>query len=508
MNNMKKFASILLALVMVLAMAAPAMAEGGANSTTYSITVPAGDTHQYEIYQVFTGTLEGNTLYDVLWGANGTGNVGTAVDSDILKEIEATDVANATNASKLEVILKYVDLDSDVHKTINGSATEAQSVNVVSGYYLIKDVDKTVTGDDTYTTYIVKVVGNVTIARKGDKPTLDKEVEEKNDSETKDPTWGDTADYDIGDTINYKLTATLPENYAEYKAYYLQFKDTMDGGLTYNKDAKVYAVNDGVETELDFTVTTVDNGFTVTCTDLKTLANANVITATTKIVVKYTATLNENAKNGTVGNKNNAGLEYSNNPNWDGSGEPDKGETPKDTTVVFTYDVIVNKVGEDSKTPLEGAGFTLYKWDAKAEATDDEGNKTTGAWVVVKVISAQTTFTFEGLDEGKYKLEETTVPEGYSKAEDIIFVIESTLDDEKETLTSLVVKDEAGNEMNTFDVTLDEDSGEVATTIKNETKTTLPSTGGAGTVAIYTVGGLLVAAAVVMMISKKRAASK
>ena len=208
----------------------------------------------------------------------------------------------------------------------------------------------------------------------------------------------------------------------------------MDGGLTLNKDSIKVTIN-GVDVTEQFTIETTEHSFTATA-NLKELTGVT-IEADTKIIVTYTATLNENAVSGATGNKNEVILKYENDPYYKGDGDPDTpdepekpGETPKDINIVFTYDAIVNKV-DDKDEPLEGAGFTLYKWVA------DENN-----WVAVgDEITGVTTFTFEGLDVGKYKLLETTVPNGYNKAADIIFYVEATYDDTKDpvVLTDLVV---------------------------------------------------------------------
>lgn len=85
------------------------------------------------------------------------------------------------------------------------------------------------------------------------------------------------------------------------------------------------------------------------------------------ITVEYTAELNNEAVIGSAGNPNDAYLEYSNNPNDEGTGV-----TPNDTVIVFTYKIVVNKItenpdykpeeeGSEEFIPLKGAGFTLYK---------------------------------------------------------------------------------------------------------------------------------------------------
>ena len=55
MKALKKAMSVLVSLLMIFTFALPAFAAG---ATTYTITAPA-TTHQYEIYQIFTGDLNG-----------------------------------------------------------------------------------------------------------------------------------------------------------------------------------------------------------------------------------------------------------------------------------------------------------------------------------------------------------------------------------------------------------------------------------------------------------------
>ena len=69
---------VLKGLVAVAATAAMAVAGfAGASTamaadTTYKVSVDSTDSHTYDAYQVFTGTLasDGTTLSDLKWGAN------------------------------------------------------------------------------------------------------------------------------------------------------------------------------------------------------------------------------------------------------------------------------------------------------------------------------------------------------------------------------------------------------------------------------------------------------
>ena len=223
---------------------------------------------------------------------------------------------------------------------------------------------------------------------------------------------------------------------------------------------------------------------------MKKLTSATV-SADSKITVEFTAKLNEKAVIGSAGNPNEAKLEFSNNP-YD---EKDHTSTPWDKVTVFTYKIIANKVNEKG-VALDGAGFTLYKY-VKGEYVP-----------VSNEIKGVTTFTFSGIDAGKYKLVETTVPTDYNKAPDLEFEVVATYDTNSAdpTLTKLEVKNSEGQvisgENMTF--TVNEKAGSVTTDVVNKSGTELPSTGGIGRTIFYVVGGTVMAAAAILLVVKRR----
>ena len=100
--------------------------------------------------------------------------------------------------------------------------------------------------------------------------------------------------------------------------------------------------------------------------------NSVTIDKNSKIIVKYSATLNENAVVGEAGNTNTVNLVYSNNPN-----NTSTGTTKDDKVTVYTFQLNVTKVdGTNNGTKLAGAKFKLYyetdntKYYVK-EVTDD-----------------------------------------------------------------------------------------------------------------------------------------
>ena len=97
MKHLKKIVSLLLTAVMVLAMCIPVMADTASNSI---ISVKAGDTHTYNVYQIFTGKLSDGKLTEVKWGKNAKDEykVNPSVDETILKQLESL---TGSDASKL-----------------------------------------------------------------------------------------------------------------------------------------------------------------------------------------------------------------------------------------------------------------------------------------------------------------------------------------------------------------------------------------------------------------------
>ena len=507
MKHIKKLASLLLALVMALSLAVTAFAD---ESTTYSITInnsTAG--HTYEAYQIFTGDLATNeagnkVLSNIVWGSGVSEAGQTALGDAAAKAETLTTEADAKAFAK--AVAPYLTTAAGSANTV----TDGKYVisGLAAGYYLVKDQDGSLTGDnDSYTEYIIRVVGNVTATPKSDVPEVQKKVKDINDStDTTKTDWQDSADYDIGDSIPFQLKATLADNVSSYTTYKVVFHDTLSKGLTYNNDAKVYI--DGTETN-GFTVTADGTTtLTVSCDDVKALGAGN----SSVITVEYTAKLNENAVLGSAGNPNEAYLEYSNNPNKSEEGNNETGETPKDVVIVFTYKTIINKVDSENN-PLTGAAFKLEKLIKGKDGAAD-------TWTTVKeftVDETTTSFTFSGLDDGQYKLTETKTPAGYNTIDPIYFVIEATHDETADapTLKTLnaYLTDANGNKQTemkdgesvNIDLgTVDLTAGSITATVVNKSGSELPSTGGIGTTIFYVLGGVLVLAAVVLLVTKKR----
>lgn len=500
---MNKVLKGLVAMVSAVAMAIAGfagVASATAAETNYDITVPSGDTHTYSVYQVFTGDLSDGTLSNIKAGKNfNTNNTNHKSAADAAAEIAQGTYADDT--ARLAAIAPYVDLTG----TVFGDVSAGNTLSAPAGYYLFKDKNAVTGNNDAATLFIVQVNGPVTVTRKADKPTLEKKVQDVNDSTGATSGWQDSADYDVNDEVPFQLTATLPANaadFAAYKTYKLVFNDNQSAGLTY-PEASGFTVkygDAGVSADkytvvplgqytltLNPTTSTADSTFTLTIKDVKSLKNADgseiKVAAGGKFTVEYKSTLNGNAVIGAAGNPNEASLEFSNNPNVGGEG--DTGKTPPDKVIVFTYQLDINKTfngGTPSDTDLPK--FKLYKFDKNTNSYSID----LGEVDITKTADGKYTSSFKRVDDGKYKLVETKTPAGFNTAADTEFEITAdhdvTNDDPK--LTSLKIDSTAGDTV----------TGTVVANVVNQKGSNLPSTGGMGTKILYAAGAAIVLVAV------------
>ena len=497
MKTIKRSIAFVLAMILTLAMSVTVFAEGEGAKNTFTITVNEAKVgHTYEAYQILKGDLSKSqtTLSNVHWG--------TGIQEDKQTDLEPNKDAKAyveklsgmqSNSSDLKAEAQKI--ASALSATVAGSVSvtqdnaEAEITGLEPGYYLIKDKDSSLTGDEAYTEYILNIVADTTITPKTDVPSVEKKVKDTNDTTGDTTEWQDSADYDIGDDVPFRLTATLPANVESYKSYYLKFDDTLSQGLDFKEKTVTVKLGDkDVKEFFKINYDAASKKLTFTCDNI--LKEGFEAKNGEKIVVEYKATLNEHAVIGSEGNPNKVKLEFSNNPNNGGDG--DKGETPEDTVIVFTYQVVINKVDEKNEA-LDGAEFTLYK---KIKNEKDKEIKA--------VISGDKNdiFTFSGLDDGDYVLKETKTPDGYNTANDIKFTIKAdhSIESDARELEPLSGDKVTGNII----LTPNKTEGSLSTPVQNNKGSVLPSTGGAGRVAIYVIGAILVLGGGIVLVTKKR----
>lgn len=553
----RRAAAFAAAVVMAACAAVPmsssfSASAAGNNTITITAVDGAAITHNYEAYQVFKGQYAAGSLGNIDWG---TGVDGTAILAELQSAAAPLDVFNGAKdakdvAEKLAAGVTKADDDTlavafaavvGKHLTAVKSGTYANGeiTGLDDGYYLVQDASDSPSGtgetnSGAKTRFILKVAGggNVNVTAKSSAPSVIKKVKEDDKTVTDAVTVGaytanaqynDVADYCIGENVPFELISTMPSTYDDYTSYFYQFTDTLASNFTLNTNSiAVKVVNADGETPLtatDYTVSSQDESgkFTITINDTKKITS---IKKDSTIVVDYNATLNDTAEIGLPGQENKVDLTYSNNPNYTGDGastpEGDKGKTPEDKVIVFTYELDVTKYlgNEETKADAEDgtkAGFKLGNADGSKWATVDGNLRITG-WVDDVAAATEVTtdatgiFKFIGLDDGKYTLRETTTPTGYNTMADLTLTIGAT------TANNQVWSGTASDALSAIKLTMnstnidgDVDKGNVEGSIINQKGSSLPSTGGIGTTMFYVGGGVLVAGAGVLLITKKRA---
>ena len=536
MKKMKKLLSILSAAIMLIAMTTTVFADA-------TLSRASGDTHTYEVYQIFTGSVSKDVISDVKWGKNGTGTKGTDVSSTVLNALKSVN-SEPKESVKIATIDDYWNQAAGApapFATIDGTTTTTASLP--SGYYLIKDT--TTAGDgDSVNFHVVKITDGTTaleITQKRDEPTVNKYIKEDSTN-----TYGKTADYSMDEEIPFRIVGTLPDaaDYARYTTYQYTFTDTLTrmNYVAHSLHVYVYRgyknantlgtyvgelkLNDAANVSVTASGTNVTVGFT----DLKAAKYVedgitDGVVAGDVVVVEYTAKFTADAVERQYGNPNEVKLTYSNNPNLDSSGNPIKttSDTPKDYAYAFTYILDATKVDSTTNAALGGAGFKIYYKDNSDTAhyaviTD---GKVTDWKTNIDEATQITTGTngqilVKGLDAGTYYLKETKTPDNYSAIADVEFTISATISsktggvagsNEYEISALSITSSDSNVDVNkkaTETSAANTQTGTVYTNIKNSPTSTLPTTGGIGTKIFYVVGGIMMVASLALLFLKKR----
>ncbi len=540
----RRILPILLSAALAFAMPITAFAddETTQNSETTSegeqtqVTSPddaANVTHQYKAYQILTFEVGADgKYYNSEWGSDATDDVKAAIAGLVtpkdaagvaIENPTAQDYAVAIGAnfeSSTTVGTGAEVLAAAISQKVSGNGlavTDKKIAGNETGWYLIVDVTGALQGTE-YDVYLNRsqlqvfiAGGELNIVDKHSTIEIDKKVVDRNDStDAAFPSpiavdydgWDETADYDIGDSIPFEIIGTLPDDLSYYTTYEYTFNDKQSAGLEFKADT-VHVYLNSTANEIpaaNYTVTVSENkhSFQVSFANIKTVTT----NAADKIILQYESVLTgDGVVFGNPGNPNEARIEFSNEKGG-------KGHTPWDIVIVFSFKPIINKVDQNG-VALKGATFTLEK--LVYDANVDKEN-----WTVLKtqqiVGTDATTFTFDGIDDGYYRITEIA-PANYNAIDPMYFVVEATHDLQNK-LTKLTVKDldgkvlgssdeaDANVNLGTFDIP--ESLSSIEADIINQQGTVLPSTGGIGTTIFYVIGGVLVVGAVVLLIVRRR----
>lgn len=302
--------------------------------------------------------------------------------------------------------------------------------------------------------------------------------------------------YAIGQTVNYTLVVDVPdypENAVDKKFI---IADYLSEGLTFNEGSvEIYNYDDSEEEITDYFAdykfTDENHPAEGTSPSFAKSFNGKYSILAEKVIVKYSATVNEKAvvkEEADTDNKldNKVYLIYNNNPYT----EDGYREIP-DEERVYTYGIQVTKT-DNSDKKLPGAEFNLKQGGETLKFVKDGNVYRLPLTEEEDAEPSETLVTDEnglimikGLDLGTYTLVETKAPDGYELPADPETVITLADDD-----------DDSGKP----DGILNNDpDGTFETTVVNTKPGILPKTGGVGT-ALFTIFGLLLMSGAVILV--------
>ena len=454
MNSMKRFASLLLALVMLFALATTAFA---ANPGSITVLNPMQG-QSYTAYKIFDVTYNtsksaasytistSSDWYTVVKDYSGLTLTAVANDPDLFT---VTTKAGFSAAAFSEHLKTHTFGKTGIALTLSEDGQTASASDLELGYYFV-----------TSTTGALCNLTTITPAAS---------IRDKNDvpfTKTDDATT-----VAVGETIHYTLTGKVPDT-TGFETYTYKITDQMSAGLTFRKDVTLTIGGAAVDAA-NYDLTDNDDGFELTI-KVKNLQDQ----VGQEIKVTYSAVTNDAAI--AQISKNTAKLVYSNDPTQtDKTTEITKEET------VYSAKIVVDKheTGKEA-VKLSGAEFVLK--NAAGQYYKHADNKV--EWVTDKADATKVTTDangaaeFGGLKDGNYKLEELKAPAGYNL---LTSDVDVTIDGSTATEGNLTPLTATAN-------------------VANSTGTTLPETGGVGTTLFYVFGSLLVLSAAVLLVVKKR----
>ena len=506
MKRIKKLAAAMLTAIMMMTMTVTAYAAG---SCTLTVTTKGGQDLNGQTINLYK-------LFDVTESKSGeTTNYAYTVN-DTYKGALASVLNIQENSTNEQIVQAVADLKAEPENQVQNFANEFTAKALTDKLGVTKTSGKITESKTSYEFtgldagyYLVYVTGGKEI--QSSLVTVD-DTTNKVNLKTEAPSITKTADegtVEIGQVVTYTVTGSIPDT-TGYDQYQYIIHDTLSNGLDFVNDANGTALEAGATTvNVAVALKGATDASTVPATatldtannkkmslDLSAWVRANQTNKGKEFTVTYYAKVNANA---VVTEKNNATLEYGNNPDDTTTTTPSEAKTP-------TYPLDIKKFKKGSTEMLSGAKFELYKNEADAKAgknaikvSGSNGNyvvdpKSTNTVFesVASIDGKDYNLHLNGLAAGNYWLKETEAPAGFNKLTDPIKVT--------------IAKSTDGDESNwtiSKGKTVEKDK---IIDIENSTGSILPSTGGTGVIVFAGVAILLVFGVVVSFIRDKRKA--
>lgn len=556
-KTFKRLGAVLLAAFMLLSTTICALADeppAGTSATDKTITLNVsnvGDGDTVSAYKLVSYNTTGNG-YEFNEGFESYINTKKAESQTAEQYLASLDAAGVNKllegyATECNTGTAYnLPTTSASATATNGNA----SLKLDAGYYLLLTTTSS-TNSKVYTplSAFVKVDGENLVVYAGsnknaltaeqdgpykvsakfeDGPTIDKKTNATKSSE--DAAWKDTAAAGVGDIVRFYVAVTIPK-YNNVSALNLTVNDTLTNLKYKDGSVKVYqskpdpkGVNDSnlvIENAIKNAGAVageykVDNG-TGTQSLKFELDYAKIMEGAAQsktVYVYYEAIMQkESVVNEKHGGENVATLTYSN------AAKPDSEyTTDKKQTNVYNYYLNVNKVKNDTETPLEGAKFSVYKEQTGGDAiqfvkeNDTEYYRPAAEGETNTVTVLEANFRIRGLDASTYYLEEVKTPKGYAKPKGRFEIkLTSKFDEQTDAHTGKL--DAAKSSIKAVSTADDklfvggvnaEKLHQFDATIKNFSTPNLPTTGGTGTVLLSIGGVVLMAAGAYLLFFRKK----
>lgn len=306
----------------------------------------------------------------------------------------------------------------------------------------------------------------------------------------------------VGSTVEFSIEAKIPDYSVGYEQAVFTMTDTLSKGLNYVPNSVQWAWKDqdGTEWNLDNALNPGD----IYNSEERTLtfdfqSDYIIKHPLQDIVIKYSATVNEDAATGFDPNTNTVKVKYTTTP-----------DVIKDSvekkTYNYTFDItggLLTKTEVDGVETLGGAKFGLFT-DEKCTVPATYVGDTEP--ITATSANEDGNIEFKRLDEGTYYLKEIEAPADYQISGKIFKIdivanmnkVDGTLQSYTVTVTDMDTNESIGN---TF--TSKNDKVKTPVTIKNTHLSALPSTGGIGTY-IFTIVGVVIMAVMAGMFFVKR----